>query len=313
MQYAMIGTWKMACEGIAKAAPLLKAGAPLTEVIGTAVRAVEDNPAYHSVGFSGLPNRECVVELDASYMDGDTLGFGGVMGVHQIQNPIDVAIDLCGKDVNCLLCGTGAEQYAQHRGFAFRNLLTPETIARWEQERQNLQKEELKAYDGHDTVCMIAKSGPHMATGVSTSGLFMKHPGRVGDSPIIGSGFYCDSKSGGAVCTGMGEDVMRGCLAYEVVRRMEQGVHPQQACEAVVAEHLERRLRPRGTQDGCLGVLAMNAEGEFGVSTNLPEFAFAVYTETLEPQIWVARKQPDGSVQVAPATQEWLDQPYDFD
>ena len=79
---------------------------------------------------------------------------------------------------------------------------------------------------------MIAlDSEKKMVAGTSTSGLFMKKRGRVGDSPLSGSGFYVDSEVGGASATGLGEDLMKGCISYEIVRLMKEGYHPQEAAD----------------------------------------------------------------------------------
>ena len=90
----MISTWKMSLLGMKRAAPLLKRNVPVHEAILMAVKTVEDDPAISSVGYGGLPNLNGEVELDAAYMNGDTLGFGGVMSVKNIKNPIEVAFDL---------------------------------------------------------------------------------------------------------------------------------------------------------------------------------------------------------------------------
>ncbi len=81
-------------------------------------------------------------------------------------------------------------------------MLNDDCINRWKHEiKNNFDLDNLEAYDGHDTVCMIGlDSNKNMAVGVSTSGLFFKKAGRVGDSSVIGSGFYCDSLVGGARC-----------------------------------------------------------------------------------------------------------------
>ena len=87
-----------------------------------------------------------------------------------------------------------------------------------------------------------------MTAATSTSGLFMKKKGRVGDSPIIGSGFYVDSQIGGASATGLGEDLMKGCISYEIVRLMAQGMHPQKACEKAVFELEQKLIKDEGMQ-----------------------------------------------------------------
>ena len=113
-----------------------------------------------------------------------------------------------------------------------------------------------------------------MVAGTSTSGLFLKKPGRVGDSPIIGSGFYCDARCGAAAATGLGEDIMRGCLSYEIVSRMRDGADPKSACEGAL-QALSRRKAELGEDAGSISVIALSPEGTFGAATTLPVFPFA--------------------------------------
>ena len=114
-------------------------------------------------------------------------------------------------------------------------MLTDRARIHYKNRVKEVREMELKPYSGHDTVGMVCldESGK-MVAATSTSGLFMKKQSRVGDSPIIGSGFYVDSKVGGASATGLGEDLMKGCISYEIVRLMAQGMHPQKACEKAV-------------------------------------------------------------------------------
>ena len=92
-----------------------------------------------------------------------------------------------------------------------------------------------------------------MAAGTSTSGLWLKIPGRIGDTPIIGSGFYADNEGGAAVATGVGEEIMRGCMSYLAVLYMGEGLAAQAAAEKAIGK-LHRRLamrRPGGKRGGC--------------------------------------------------------------
>ena len=135
--------------------------------------------------------------------------------------------------------------------------------------------ERLAAYTGHDTVCVLAlDENGHLAAGVSTSGLFMKDPGRVGDSPVIGSGFYADDRFGAAAATGLGEDIMRGCLSYEVVSRMKRGESPKEACEGALRELSARKIE-LGEDAGSISLIALAPDGRFGAATTLPRFPFA--------------------------------------
>ena len=121
-------------------------------------------------------------------------------------------------------------------------MLNDDCINRWKHEiKNNFDLDNLEAYDGHDTVCMIGlDSNKNMAVGVSTSGLFLKKAGRVGDSSVIGSGFYCDSLVGGAAATGVGEDIMKGCLSISIINRMKLKQDIQSSCEDAIKEHTER-------------------------------------------------------------------------
>ena len=136
----------------------------------------------------------------------------------------------------------------------------------------------LSSYDGHDTVGVIClDETKHMCVATSTSGLFMKKSGRVGDSPVIGSGFYCDEQIGGVCATGVGEEIMRGCLSYEVLRRMNDGMSPMQAAMSTVFEWTQKMMNKKGYCDA-ISIISMNNKGEYGIGTNI-KFAFTYGNE----------------------------------
>ena len=272
--YALIGTWEMCLDGARRGTDLLREGASAGDAVEQAVRMVEDEPSYISVGYGGLPDRTGHVFCDAAYMDGNSLRMGGVISAENIRNPISLARKLCGRETNCLLAGRGAELAAISLGLPMRDMRTEDSMEKW---RDAVAKEQnkLSAYQGHDTVCVLAldeRGG--MAAGVSTSGLFMKEPGRVGDSPIIGSGFYCDARFGAAAATGLGEDIMRGCLSYEVVSLMRRGASPEEACREALAGLVERK-KSLGEDEGSISLIALSPEGAYGAATTLPSFPFA--------------------------------------
>lgn len=307
MKYAMIATWRMAVEGVTSSAELLINGKSAGDAIENAIKMVEDFPFYKSVGYGGLPNEECEVELDAAYMDGDSLSIGAIAGIKDFKNPISVARKLSNEQVNCFLQGLGAEAFAHKNGFERVNMLTDRAKLHYEKKRREIAKEGLSPYDGHDTVGMVAlDSNKKMVAGTSTSGLFMKKKGRVGDSPLSGSGFYVDSEVGGATATGLGEDLMKGCISYEIVRLMKEGYHPQEAADIAV-EKLDKELIKRRGKAGDLSVVALNNKGEFGVATNIEGFSFSVVTEELDPTVYVCNKQENGKTTYEVASQEWLD------
>ena len=305
--YGIIATWRMALEGITKAEEMLKEHADAGDAIETAIREVEDFEYYKSVGYGGLPNEEMQVELDAAYMDGDTFDIGCVAAIKDFANPVSIARALSKEPVNNFLVGAGAEKYAHKMGFERKNMLTERARIHYHNRMKEVRELELKPYSGHDTVGMVCLDEcRHMVAATSTSGLFMKRAGRVGDSPISGSGFYVDSEVGGASATGLGEDLMKGCISYEIVRLMREGLHPQQACEKAVA-NLDEQLRRRRTKAGDLSLIAMNNKGEWGVATNIEGFSFAVATENEMPQVYLVKFDEDRNQYIEKASDEWMD------
>ena len=272
--YDIIGTWKMSYAGVKSAARKLEAGECAREAIAEAIMSVEDNPSYVSVGYGGLPARDGRVTLDAAYMDGQTLQYGGIMSAEGIRNPIRAAMLLSERRRNCLIAGKGAEEFALANGLALRDMRTETSLRRW-REAIALQNSQQEAYRGHDTVCVIALDHQGgMGVGTSTSGLFMKEPGRVGDTPIIGSGFYCDARYGASAATGLGEDIMRGCLSHDVVALMRRGATPQEACDEAL-HSLYNRMRELGEKDGGISLIAMSPAGVFGAATTIDLFPFS--------------------------------------
>lgn len=304
--WGIIATWRMAVEGITEADKMLKEGADAGDAIETAIKEVENFPYYKSVGYGGLPNEEMEVELDAAYMDGDTLDIGAVAAIKDYANPISIARRLSHEKVNCMLVGEGAEKFAHKEGFERKNMLTDRAKIHYKNRVKEVKQQEISPYSGHDTVGMVClDTHGKMTAATSTSGLFMKKKGRVGDSPISGSGFYVDSKIGGASATGLGEDLMKGCISYEIVRLMKEGKHPQEACEIAVND-LNKELVERRGKAGDLSLIAMNNKGEWGVATNIEGFSFAVATEGQEPIVYLT-KNVDGKCVHEVASQEWLD------
>lgn len=304
--WGIIATWTMAREGIVEASQMLDNHRSAADALEKAIRVVEDFPYYKSVGYGGLPNEDMEVELDAAYMDGDTLSIGAVAAMKDFANPISIARRLSLEKVNNVLVGEGAEKFAHQEGFERKNMLTDRAKIHYENRKKEMIEQDIKPYAGHDTVGMVCLDEyGKMTVGTSTSGLFMKKKGRVGDSPMIGSGFYVDSQIGGASATGLGEDLMKGCISYEIVRLMKEGKHPQVACEEAVKQ-LDHELKQRRGKAGDLSVVAMNHQGQWGVATNIEGFSFVVATDALEPTVFIT-KQVDGHCIHEVASQEWLD------
>ena len=142
--------------------------------------------------------------------------------------------------------------------------------------------------DNHDTIALLVLAADgNLAGGCSTSGLGGKLPGRVGDSPILGSGLYVDNEVGAAGATGVGENVMRYCGSFLVVEYMRQGVHPQAACEQTIQRIA--RQDPKGLNLS-INFVALDKQGRFGAAGTDKGFRYSVATatrsEVLQPK-WV--------------------------
>lgn len=306
MAWGAIATWRMAHDGVVKAKEILQNDGTSGDALEELIKDVEDYPFYKSVGYGGLPNAEGILEMDSAFMDGDTFKIGAVAGITDVKNPIKVARKLSDEKFNSFRVGDGATKYSILEGFERRNMLTERAHKIWEKRLKEINENDLDPYDGHDTVGAITLDQlGSMTAGTSSSGLFMKKPGRIGDSPLSGSGFYVDSQIGGAAATGLGEDLMKGCLAYEIVRLMSEGMKPQAACDKAVYEFNDK-LKERYGKAGAFSLVAMNTQGEWGVATNV-EFTFSVGNEREEPAIYIANMGPNHTTKIESITQEWLD------
>ena len=247
--------------GLPAGMELLKAGGTAMDAVEVAVRLVEANEADHYVGVGGLPNLLGVVELDASIMDGATRRAGAVAAVTGFPHPITIARAVCDRlPQHLLLVGSGAEQFADEVGIKRGETLTDEARQMWREglEPSGLARAEERFGPGEvefrrqalDRIAaMVPPEGPwgtvnvlaldsagDLAVAVSTSGYPWKYPGRVGDSPLIGAGNYCDNRYGAAACTGRGELAIRASTARCLVLALQQGLDPVQAGLNAVAE-----------------------------------------------------------------------------
>ncbi|WEV51746.1 N(4)-(beta-N-acetylglucosaminyl)-L-asparaginase [Lactobacillus sp. ESL0731] len=306
MTWGTIATWRMAAEGVEKAGELLASDTSAGDAVEKLINTVEAYPFYKSVGYGGLPNEEGVVQMDASYMDGDTLAEGSVAAIENVLHAVSVARLLSHNHYNSFLVGEGATKFALLNGFEMKNMLTDRAKLRWQKKLRQRQLDELHPYSGHDTVGAITlDTKGSMAAATSTSGLFMKKTGRIGDSPLSGSGFYVDSEIGGAAATGLGEDIMKGCLSYEIVRKMGEGLSPQEACDQSVYA-FARKLQKRYGKAGEISMVAMNNQGQWGIATNV-EFTFCVATQKESAKILMANPGENDTTLIELVTQEWLD------
>ncbi len=229
----VIATWRVP-NATAKAWEVLQNGGSSLDAVQQGVMIEEADVKNSSVGKGGLPDRDGNVTLDACIMDKDG-NYGAVMCVQNITHVISVARKVMEDTPHVILAGKGAEQFAYSKGFKKENLLTESSKKAWEEWKKKSEYKPIINIENHDTIGMLAidKKGD-ISGACTTSGLAYKMAGRVGDSPVIGSGLFIDNEVGGATATGMGEEVLKTVGCFLIVELMRQGKSPQEACEEAV-------------------------------------------------------------------------------
>ncbi|MEO6447299.1 MAG: N(4)-(beta-N-acetylglucosaminyl)-L-asparaginase [Gemmatimonadaceae bacterium] len=267
-------------------------GTDTLDAIIAGVNIQELDPDDQSVGLGGLPNEEGVVQLDASCMHGPTRRAGAVGCLEDIATPSLVAKAVMDYTDHIMLVGPDARRFALHMGFKTQNLLTERSRQDWMRWKSRLNKGD--AWLDHDdnlrikfTTGTINMNAVNAAGDVSscttTSGMAWKVPGRVGDSPIVGAGQYCDNLVGAAGSTGRGEANIKVCGAFLAVEFMRNGDAPEQALmkvmERVIAMTESRLLAPNGRPYFDLTFYAVTKDGRYSGACAYEGTSFAVCDE----------------------------------
>lgn len=250
----------------------LQAGKSSLDAVEIAIRILEDSPLFNA-GKGAVFTNDGKNELDASIMDGKTLGAGAVAGIHRVKNPITLARAVMEKSEHVMMIGDGAEKFAAEQKI---ELVDPKyfwTQPRWDSLQRILKEEADKKktgqlakeepYNKFGTVGAVAldKNG-NLAAGTSTGGMTNKKYGRVGDAPIIGAGTFANNNSCAVSATGWGEYFIRLGVARDICSQIEYRALPiQQAADVVIKQKLQ-------ALGGDGGVIAMDKFGYLGISFN---------------------------------------------
>ena len=287
--------------GVARAYDMItRQNADTLDAIIAGVNIQELDPEDQSVGLGGLPNEEGVVQLDASCMHGPTKRAGSVGALEDIATPSLVAKAVMDHTDHIMLVGAGAKKFALEMGFKEQNLLTEKSRRDWLRWKACLSPADawldssappstaaipfddplhVKFTTGTINMNAVNTRGD-MSSVTTTSGLAWKLPGRVGDSPIIGAGQYCDNSVGAAGSTGRGEANIKVCGAFLIVELMRQGMSPDQACmktiDRVIAMTESRLLDGTGRPLFDLQFYALAKDGRVGSATAYEGARFAV-------------------------------------
>jgi N4-(beta-N-acetylglucosaminyl)-L-asparaginase len=278
----ILSTWDFGLDANKAAMEMLKKTNSALDAVEAGVRVPEADASNSSVGYGGLPDRDGRVTLDACIMDHNG-NAGSVCSLEHIMHPISVARKVMEKTPHVMLVGDGALQFALEQGFNKENLLTAESKQKWEEWKKTSKYAPVINIENHDTIGMIAvDSGNRFAGACTTSGLAYKMHGRVGDSPIIGSGLYVDNEVGAATGTGLGEKVLTQCSAFLIVELMRQGYSPQRACEAAITRIIKKN---KDDNDFQVAFIAVNKKGQVGAYSIQPGFTFALTTSSVHKKV----------------------------
>ncbi|HLG03829.1 MAG TPA: isoaspartyl peptidase/L-asparaginase [Bacteroidia bacterium] len=258
---------------------VLKKNGPAIEAVQQAVVVLEDNPLFNA-GRGSVLSHEGRCEMDAAIMDGRTRMAGAAAGVTGVKNPVVLARTIMERSSHVMLCGKGAEEFAQDNGLIFEPpsyFITEHRVHQWEKVRGTHKTlldhsdkrdfppggpEEIMNKSGTVGAVALDASG-NLAAATSTGGMTNKRWGRVGDSPLIGAGTFADSFVA-VSCTGHGEYFMRHVVAHEVSALVRYGGMDL----AAAARHvIFNDLLSAGGEGG---LIAVDREGNIATPFNTP-------------------------------------------
>ncbi len=270
----VVSTWPFGKASNEAALKILVGGGAILDAVEQGIWVTESDINNHSVGLSGTPNAAGVVQLDACIMYGPGHQAGSVAGLEGIRHPISAARRVMEKTKHVMLVGEGARMFALEQGLESIEVDSRNRYLEWQKRREKERAQSAGKTDTHDTIALLVLgTDGTIAGGCSTSGLGGKLPGRVGDSPIIGSGLYVDNEVGAAGATGIGENVMRYCGSFLIVEYMRQGLHPQKACQEAIRRIA--RQDPKGFELS-VNFVALDKQGRFGAAGTDQGFAYSV-------------------------------------
>jgi N4-(beta-N-acetylglucosaminyl)-L-asparaginase len=300
-QPVVISTWDAGLAANKAAWEVLGKGGRALDAVEKGVMVTEASQNC-CVGLGANPDREGFVTLDACIMD-EFFNCGSVAFLERIKHPISVARRVMEKTPHVMLAGSGAQQFAIAEGFPLEEQkLSPDAQRAYD---NWLKKSEYKPVINienkrghgsfapaqfengdwnHDTIGMVAMdANGNLSGSCTTSGMGFKMRGRIGDSPIIGSGLFVDNEVGACTATGQGEDVIRIAGSHTVVEFMRHGLSPEAACKKAVERIV--KIKKEKAKDIQVAFIALNKKGQTGAFAIQKGFSYAIKSNSMEKLI----------------------------
>ena len=281
---------------------ILARGGTALDAVEACAKIVEADTTDTSVGRGGKPNVLGEVELDASIVDGTSHRVGAVAALKGYLHPISVARAVMERTPHVFIVGDGAARFAREIGAATTQNLTPSTRELWVERLRSVGetpasirrrakllpvvRKTVREERGTVNFLALDQRGD-IASAVTTSGWAYKYPGRVGDSPVVGAGNYCDTRYGAAACTGYGELAIRSVTAKTAVDRLASGMPPDLVARAAIAD-------ANALEDAAFNIVVLDRRGVHASATNREGRRYVWMTTrmgepTLAPRMLVKR------------------------
>lgn len=290
MVHAGAGTWRILNindvievikEALQQGLKAIEEGNAIDGVV-TATKVLEDSGILNA-GLGSVVDLAGNISMDAGVMDGLTRKAGAVAAVRYPKNPILLARKVMELTDHILLAGEAADDLAKRLGLEKHPGPSQRIIERYRKllshSNHELEPRYGKSYKLakelgiSDTVGAVAADGEgRVAAAVSTGGVMLKFPGRVGDSAIPGAGFYASNQAA-AVATGIGETIISTFLTLETVKLIEKGLTPETAVKWALMKHTS--LQGPDTA----GIIVVTSTGDFAAGYNTQAMPWGLLRE----------------------------------
>lgn len=265
---------------------LLEKGATSLDVVEACVVMLENDPVFNA-GKGSVLNERGVVEMDASIMDGSAWRTGAVAGVSGVKNPIHLARLVMDKSQHVMLIGTGAVKFGKVHGVDLapdKYFIVPKRVKQWREAKLKdkvvLDHSALKVEKKMGTVGAVAMDvHGNLAAATSTGGMVNKKFGRVGDTPIIGSGTYADNATCAVSATGFGEQFIRTVLAKHVAEIIRYKKVSASIAAKEAIDYFVQSVNGHG------GIIVVDRIGRMAAAHSTPTMLYGRVGNGITPQL----------------------------
>lgn len=254
------------------------------DAVEAAVRYMEDSGEFNA-GRGACLTAEGTVQLDAAIMEGKGREGAGVGLCDCTHNPVSLTRFIMENTDHALIAGDECARFARLAGIKIEKQLPSEKAKELLAEMKAMMKKDhprnystlLSMQDGNTVGAVAIDNDGVPAAAVSTGGTWMKLPGRIGDSAILGAGIYADGTTGAACATGRGEAIIKSALCWNACAYMKDAGAPSAAKKSIA---LISKLSGPGTA----GIVTVDLKGRVGFAYNTKLMGRAWY-DTIKDRV----------------------------